>query len=98
MVKLLAQNAKLMPSLVLFVLAFTTPLVCLLVLYLNYGGSSSYDFRYGVIFYILIWLSISILIWLVVAIISPSIWLRILSIISIVFAIRHLLFVLGTYH
>jgi hypothetical protein len=98
MVTLSAQKTKPVLSIVLFVLAFTTPIWCLLVLYLKYGSSPTYDFRYGVIFYALIWLSIITLFWLIVTIISPSIWLRILSIICVVFAVRHLFFLLGTYH
>jgi hypothetical protein len=76
-----AQKVKLMISIVLFVLAFTTPALSLLFLWLKYKNSDGINFVLGVGEYSLFWLPVSTLLWLIAAIISPSIWLRVLSIV-----------------
>ena len=80
MVKPPAQKAKLIISLILFVLAFTTPILCLLYLYLKYKDLLGYNFEVGVKEYSLIWMPISTLTWLIAAAVSPNIWLRVLNI------------------
>lgn len=97
MVKPPTQKAKLIISLMLFVLAFTTPFLCLLLLYLNYKDSPYvYNLEVGVRQYSIIWLPISMLIWFVVIIISPNIWLRLLSVICIIFSVRFIMIILAS--